>query len=80
MGDSSYHFKDLYIKGQIKNGSYTYTLPSATGTLALTSDLPSIPADYIKIEISTSASTTSGTLSTTNLTAMKANPHKVVLV
>ena len=80
MGDSSYHFKDLYMKGQIKNGSYTYTLPSATGTLALTSDLPSIPADYVKVEISTSTSTTSGTLTSAQLTALKANPHKTVLV
>ena len=80
MGDSSYHFKDFYIKGKIYNGSYNYTLPSKTGTIALTSDLPSIPADYIKIEIATSSSTTSGTLSSTNLAAVKANPHKVVLV
>ena len=39
MGDSSYHFKDLYIKGKIYNGSYNYTLPSKTGTIALTSDI-----------------------------------------
>ena len=39
IGDSSYHFKDFYIKGKIYNGSYNYTLPSKTGTIALTSDI-----------------------------------------
>lgn len=39
-----------------------------------------ISIDYIKIVISTSSSTTSGTLSAADLAAMKANPHKVVLV
>lgn len=34
MGDSSYHFKNFYMKGKIYNGSYNYTLPGATGTLA----------------------------------------------
>lgn len=32
--------------GTIGNGTYTYTLPSATGTLALTSDIPSL-ANYV---------------------------------
>jgi hypothetical protein len=39
MGDSSYHFKDFYIKGKIYNGSYNYTLPSKSGDIALTSDI-----------------------------------------
>ena len=39
-----------------------------------------IPVDYVKVEISTSTSTTSGTLTSAQLTALKANPHKTVLV
>ena len=43
---------DLSVSGQltlgstISNGTYTYALPSATGTLALTSDIPSL-AGYV---------------------------------
>jgi hypothetical protein len=32
----------LRLESTITNGTYTYTLPSATGTLALTSDIPSL--------------------------------------
>jgi hypothetical protein len=32
----------LRLESTITNGTYTYTLPSATGTLALTSDIPSV--------------------------------------
>jgi hypothetical protein len=32
----------LRLDSTITNGTYTYTLPSATGTLALTSDIPSV--------------------------------------
>lgn len=32
----------LTLGSTISNGTYTYTLPSATGTLALTSDIPSV--------------------------------------
>ena len=77
MGDSSYHFKNFYMKGNIYNGNYNYTLPSNTGTLALLSD---IPVDYVRVTIATSTSTTSGTLSADELAAIKANPHKTVLV
>ena len=37
---TTYHFKNLYLKGKIYNGSYNYTLPSKTGILALTTDIP----------------------------------------
>jgi len=41
IGTSSYRWKDLYIAGKIcKNGTYKITVPSATGTMALTSDIP----------------------------------------
>lgn len=38
---TKYHFKDLYLKGKIYNGNYNYTLPSKSGTLALTNEIPS---------------------------------------
>ena len=43
---TTYHFKNLYLKGKIYNGSYNYTLPSKTGTIALTSDIKDIPTGY----------------------------------
>lgn len=39
LGSSDYHFQDFYIKGKIINGTYEYSLPQSTGTLALTTDL-----------------------------------------
>ena len=74
MGDSSYHFKDLYIKGQIKNGSYTYTLPSATGTLALTSDLPS--DTWRKIQVN--GTDILGTATNTNPLNLKAGSNVTI--
>jgi hypothetical protein len=47
IGSSSYGFKDLYLRGSIKKGSYTYTLPNQSGTIALAS---SIPDSYSYIE------------------------------
>lgn len=38
LGTTNGRWKNLYLSGTIGNGTYTYTLPSATGTLALTSD------------------------------------------
>jgi hypothetical protein len=39
----------------IGNGTFTYTLPSATGTLALTSDIPSVSGTATYIPVFTSA-------------------------
>ena len=39
LGSSSYDWKNLYMSGNIIKGSYTLTLPSKTGTVALTSDI-----------------------------------------
>ena len=49
LGTSSYKWKYLYISSGIKNGTYTYSLPSATGTLALTSQIPSVPLESISV-------------------------------
>ena len=49
LGTSQYDWKDLYLSGSIKkvkstsdNTTYTLTLPNQTGTIALTSDIPSL--------------------------------------
>lgn len=42
LGSPSYKWRRLYLSGGISNGTDTYSLPSATGTLALTSDLEGI--------------------------------------
>ena len=49
LGSSDYHFQDFYIKGKIYNGSYNYTLPSASGTLALTDQIPSLN-NYVTLD------------------------------
>lgn len=49
LGRSTGAWKDLYLKGTIKNGSYTYSLPAKTGTLALTGDLPTVNNKKITI-------------------------------
>ena len=41
IGTSSYRWKNLYIAGKIcKNATYQITIPSASGTMALVSDIP----------------------------------------
>lgn len=42
LGKSDSLWKNLYMNGNIYKGSYTLTLPNKTGTVALTSDIPSI--------------------------------------
>lgn len=42
LGASNAKWKNLYMDGNIYKGSYTLTLPSKTGTVALTSDIPAI--------------------------------------
>jgi hypothetical protein len=34
---------DVSVTGSLKHGSYTYTLPNKNGTVAMTSDIPSVP-------------------------------------
>ena len=43
LGDSTYKWGHLYLNGNIIKGNYTLTLPTKTGTVALTSDIPTIP-------------------------------------
>ena len=62
LGSSQYDWKDFYLSGSIKKvksatdtTTYTLTLPDKTGTIALISDLPTIP--NITITDTTSATT-----------------------
>jgi len=41
-GTNNYLYGNTIFSSTISNGTYTYTLPGATGTLALTSDIPSL--------------------------------------
>jgi hypothetical protein len=55
IGNSSNTSEQLQVTGNMKltgtltNGTHTYTLPSATGTLALTSDIPSL-TNYVTLD------------------------------
>lgn len=53
LGSSTGRWKNLYLSGNISNGTYTYTLPSKSGTVALTSDTPPLPDNiaYIGSEV-----------------------------
>lgn len=42
LGENGNKWRSLYMSGNIYTGSYTLTLPGATGTIALTSDIPGV--------------------------------------
>jgi hypothetical protein len=62
----------LTLGSTITNGTFTYTLPGATGTLALTTDIPSLtanaPLSYVAgvLSISQANTSTNGYLSSTD--------------
>ena len=58
LGGSSNAWSNLYLSSSIIKGSYTLTLPSKTGTIALTSDCKN-PTDYYwaNVPISSTSST-----------------------
>ena len=43
LGSASLTWNDIYLSGTLKDATHTFTLPSETGTLALTSDIPDPP-------------------------------------
>jgi hypothetical protein len=66
-----YFVGQLRLDSTITNGTYTYTLPSATGTLALTSALTGylpLTGGTLTGALSGTSATFSGTVSTTRLT------------
>lgn len=53
LGTSGARWKNLFLSGNISNGTYSYTLPNKSGTIALTSDTPPLPDNiaYIGSEV-----------------------------
>lgn len=60
LGGSSNSWNNLYLSSSIIKGSYTLTLPSKTGTIALTSDCKN-PANYYWANVKVSSSSNSST-------------------
>ena len=61
----------LTLGSTITNGTYTYTLPSATGTLALTSDIPSLTGYVTGTGTSGQVTYFNGTSSVTSSSSFK---------
>jgi hypothetical protein len=47
LGRSTAAFRNLYLNGDISDGTHTYTLPDKTGTIALISDIPEVHPVYV---------------------------------
>lgn len=56
LGTSSYRWRDIFMTGAIKDGTYTLSRPNKSGTIAVTSDIPTA------ITIHTGTSTPSSSL------------------
>lgn len=69
LGAAGQAWKNIYLTGSIYKGSYTYTLPSATGTLALTSDIPTVNDATLTIQKNGTAVQTFTANQSTNATA-----------
>lgn len=68
LGTSQYDWKDLYLSGSIKkvkstsdNTTYTLTLPNKTGTIALTSDIPTVNDGILTLKASDGVTATQQT-------------------
>lgn len=68
LGTSQYDWKDLYLSGAIKkvkstsdNTTYTLTLPNQTGTIALTSDIPTVNDGTLTLKASDGVTATQQT-------------------
>lgn len=68
LGTSQYDWKDLYLSGSIKkvkstsdNTTYTLTLPNKTGTIALTSDIPTVNDGTLTLKASDGVTATQQT-------------------
>lgn len=85
LGGASNKFKDLYLSGTIKDGTNTFTLPNATGTLALQSEIPTVPTALSQLTNDTGFITsadlptidTAISISSTNAVQNKAIPNYI---
>lgn len=69
LGGLGQLWKNLYLSGNISNGTYTYTLPSATGTLALTSNIPTVNDATLTIQKNSTNVATFTANASSNVTA-----------
>lgn len=72
LGQSSATWKNFYLSGNIIKGSYTYTLPNQTGTVALISDVPAKVSDL--------SNTSGGFITYCTCTSAAADTTKVVTI
>lgn len=69
LGTSGARWKNLFLSGNISNGTYSYTLPSATGTLALTSNIPTVNNATLTIQKNSTNVATFTANASSNVTA-----------
>ena len=74
IGTSSRPFKDIYLSDGIYNGSTHLNLPTTTGTLALTSDMPTVNNATLTIQKNGTTVNTFTANSSNNVTANIAVP------
>jgi len=68
----------LILTSTLSNGTYTYTLPSATGTLALTSDIPSL-SGYVPYTGATSNVDLGSYTLTTGAVTINGNGNELIM-
>lgn len=74
LGASSSLWKDIYLSGAIYHGSYKLTLPNQAGTVALTSDIPTVNDATLTIQKNGTTIDTFTANSATNKTVNVAVP------
>ena len=77
LGTSSNRFKDLYLSGGIKNGTLSWTMPSSSGTLALTSDIPTINYPVTDVQINGTSIVSSKVANFLTNTAYNSSTNKI---
>ena len=77
IGTSSRPFKDIYLSDGIYNGSTHLNLPTTTGTLALTSDMPTVNNATLTIQKNGTNVQTFTANQSTNATANITVPTKI---
>ena len=76
LGTSSYKWKNLYLSGSIYHGSAQLSLPPTAGTLALTSDIPTVNNATLTIQKNSTNVATFTANASSNVTANISVPTK----